>query len=300
VPKFLKPPFDHLNGKLFSLWPSEDQQAFLDMKIEVVLIVEKDEEKVIEYFTRTNGGVPLTNAQAKRGMFAKTLVLLEDVLHHEIWDRPVVKLDMSQRETILMQLINSMENEEPDHNTRKLVDWFVEWEPNKKVIKKISDKLDVLDRVLDVGFVGYDEENATEEAVNDIKVIRRFCKKVHLEAILYCLQGNESGELVGIIYSNLVRFFGVPRSERPQERADYVNVTYQDTSSKQSITERHNIMEKVIQGKIEYPSDIKKSEGDFSEIVSEVVESRKEDDSKTEEAKDEELDLGLGKEEPST
>jgi len=245
IPTTLSAPFDHLNEKPFSLWPKEDQEKFLGTRILVTIINEPRDEDLIEYFVRVNKGVPLSHAQAMRGQYAHTLVMLNDVLQHPFWSQEVVSLDSSAREMVIMQLINSLVSDNPDHTSKTLVDWFVSWTPTKEVIDQLIAKLDEMNAIVDAGLLTADSDN--------YKIIKRFCKKVHLESILYALSGDDESDKILSICSNLLNFFTMKRISRPKEKEEYIAVTYQDTSGKQSIMKRHAIIEKVVNGEIKYP-----------------------------------------------
>jgi len=244
IPKGLPEPFEHLNGVKFSEWPKLDQDNFLNKKILIVLI-DTPNDTIIDYYVDVNKGlVPLTNAQAKRGKYSKHLIMLENIIKHDFWDQKPVSLDVTDRETVIMQIINSMKSDFPDHTSKIMVDWFVDWKYESKVKDLLGNKLNTFNSIIDLGMETEDIEN--------YKIMQRFCKRIHIESILYVLTGKENKEQVKIIYDNLMKFFGTPKQNWPKDRHYYKDATFNDTSSHGSIITRHEIMQRVVDGLVNY------------------------------------------------
>jgi len=196
-------------------------------------IVGADDEEVQKIYRLLNKeGEKMSLAQVRHGEY---YVKLSGFLSHAVWE--ILKFDNPVKESILMQLCNSLWSETPDFASKNLVDWFVKFNFSVEQNQEIVNRLDTLNRILSV--------KTTDD---DAKAIARATKKVHVESILSCIKGNETQETCEKINLWLALFFSQQRDSRTAERIAYVDASKADSAASKNIKSRHDIMRLVVSG----------------------------------------------------
>jgi hypothetical protein len=196
-------------------------------------IVGADDEEVQKIYRLLNKeGEKMSLAQVRHGEY---YVKLSGFLSHAVWE--ILKFENPVKESVLMQLSNSLWSDVPDFSSKNLVDWFVKYNLTPEQNQKIVRRLDVLQEILSV--------KTTDD---DAKAIARASKKVHIESILSCIVGNETQTECEKINLWLALFFSQQRDSRTEERITYVDASKADSAASKNIKTRHDIMRMVVSG----------------------------------------------------
>jgi hypothetical protein len=226
------------------------QKTFLNYELHFAIIEGLTEEDLNEVFSRLQKGAPLTASVARRGQYMKQLTALKTALDSPVWDK--IGLKQSERETVLMQLVNSLTGNE-SFDSQILVENFVNWNMEQSLIEKINHGLENLDSVL------FEYSQDDQKGQSEFK---KSLRKIHIEAILYSLivENDVTDEMDSlIVYQNIRTFFGMMRDERTIEKINYNDSCSNGTSSESAVKNRHDTMRRVIIGTFQRPIVIEKT-----------------------------------------
>jgi hypothetical protein len=226
----LSPETQCIKGKLFNQWKDEEKAKFLNYRVNVYVYPELSDDQASELFARINSGnIKLTAKQSLRGLILPQLRILQNLINH-----PALSgFAITDRETILIQVIESMTAEKPDYKDQKaLIKRFAGIEITEPMKLNIMNKLDSLKKVITSS--GDDDPNKT--------AIKRMSKRIHTTGLIVSLPAfvNE------LQVNNVIRFFNESGKEASTNRKTYNQAATQDTASTANILTRKQTLEKII------------------------------------------------------
>jgi hypothetical protein len=227
----LSPEAQSIKNKLWSQWTDEEKSKYLQYPVNVYVYPELSDDQASELFARINSGnIKLTAKQSLRGLILPQLRALQEQINHA----SLSTFAVTDRETILIQVIESLTSEKPDYKDQKeMIKRFANSEIKDETKTKITAKLENLQKIITLT----DEDDPNKIAV------KRILKRIHVTGLIVSLPETELTELQK---NNIIRFFNESGKDASENRKTYNLASTQDTASTSNILTRNRILITII------------------------------------------------------